>query len=418
MNDNFENKKKLDDIIRYAYDHTKYYSKAFDGLITSESTNLYSRIPILTKSIIKNNEFDFLSDDYSIDKLDVERTSGSTGNILNVYWDKFSKIRSFVPLWNKRKIYGITPTSKACFFHTIYDMVIGDNKIITSPKVIYKNDGNVISFSKLNFDDDDMLEYYYEKILEFKPEWFMCHSTTMYLFTKFMIHRGYKPFSNLKLIELTGEMLNEVQRDYIHNFFDVPVVNHYGMRECNGIAYECEYGKLHIIDRNVYVEICDELGNPKKNGEKGIIFITNLTNKAMPIIKYKTDDIGTMYDEICSCGSQKILDVSGGRLNDMINRINKSPLEGNIFFYVIEYINCFYYNTIEQFKIVQEDYDYFTVYLVLSDKAYLDEIKELFVFKCKEIGIDNCNWNFKVVEIIIPESNGKFRYFISEIINM
>lgn len=416
MSVNYDKIEKLHDIIQYAYNHSKFYSTAYNKLFLSKTDNIYSKLPILTKSMIKNNELDFLSDEFCIDELYVERTSGSTGNILDVYWDKFSRIRSLVPLWNKRKAYGITPTSKACYFHTISDMVIGDNKIITSPNVIYKNDGHVISFSKLHF-DGTMLKYYYEMLLKFSPEWFMCHSTTMFLFTKFLKENGYKPFKKLRLIELTGEIVNEVQREYIRDFYNVPVVNHYGMRECNGIAYECECGNLHILDRNVYVEICDELGNPLKTGEKGIIFITNLTNKAMPIIKYKTDDLGVLYDDICECGSQKILNISGGRLNDMIVRPNSTDLEGNVFFYIIEYINSFFENTIKQFKVIQKDYFNFVVFLVLSDKTFLNEIKELFVSKCEGIGIINCYWEFEVTKAITPDSNGKLRYFMSQIVN-
>lgn len=208
---------------------------------------------------------------------------------------------------------------------------------------------------------------------------------------------------------------DEEVQSFIKKAFNVPVVNHYGMRECNGIAYECEYGNMHLLDRNVYVEICDDLGHRLSDGNCGVIFITNLSNTAMPIIKYKTDDKGIILTKKCKCGRSKALVLSSGRSNDLVYRSNQAPLEGNNLFYVIEYINCFYDNTIKQFKIVQNEIDKFIVYLVLEDRKYIKDIEEIFVQKTNDYGITGVTWNFVILDYIAPDENGKLKYFTSNV---
>lgn len=47
-------------------------------------------------------------------------TSGSTGEILPVYWDKSDFMRSLLPLWiYRRKQYGILPNDKLVYFYSI-----------------------------------------------------------------------------------------------------------------------------------------------------------------------------------------------------------------------------------------------------------------------------------------------------------
>lgn len=410
--------KRLNNIIKYAFEHTEYYREKYNDILSGVASEQYyckyHELPIVEKSILKSNAQSFFSDEFLIENLIIERTSGSSGNILNVFWDKSSRIRSLLSLWDERKKYGILPTSKACFFHTIYDIKIGDNKIITSPSIVYKDDNNVISFSKLDFGYNSLLKYY-NSITEHKTEWIMCHPITMYLFTKFMKSNNLSPFKTLKLIELTGEVLCDKERKFIEEYHKVPVVNHYGMRECNGIAYECPYGNMHLLDRNVYMEICDDWGNPKATGEKGIIYVTNLTNHAMPIIKYKTDDSGIIYNKKCQCGKEQIFKIINGRNNDFLYLDKHTFLEGNIFFYVIEYINCYYENVISQFKVIQNDYKMFDVYLAMDNNSFCDDIKSLFIKVCENIGIHNAVWNFIIHEFLLPCDNGKYKYFISNI---
>ena len=63
-----DQKKALGDMIRYAYNHTRYYRRVFDRIHidpnTDEIDEFYSCIPVTTKSDYYNNKNDFISDEY------------------------------------------------------------------------------------------------------------------------------------------------------------------------------------------------------------------------------------------------------------------------------------------------------------------------------------------------------------------
>src|SRR5437867_7666028 len=103
-------------------------------------------------------------------------------------------------------------------------------------------------------------------------------------------------------------LLHDWQLTVIEQGFDCSVTNRYGCEEVSLIACECErHQGLHINADSVHVEILrtDETGAltmPVRPGESGSVVVTDLTNRAMPIIRYQVGDVAVLSDRICSCG--------------------------------------------------------------------------------------------------------------------
>jgi phenylacetate-CoA ligase len=106
----------------------------------------------------------------------------------------------------------------------------------------------------------------------------------------------------------------------------------YGLTELAGpgVAFDCEeQSGLHINEDHFIAEIIDpETGKVLPLGSKGELILTSIQREAMPMIRYRTRDITTLYREKCSCGRtllkmEKIL----GRSDDMliINGTNVFP---------------------------------------------------------------------------------------------
>ncbi|MBV9992175.1 MAG: phenylacetate--CoA ligase family protein [Alphaproteobacteria bacterium] len=73
-------------------------------------------------------------------------------------------------------------------------------------------------------------------------------------------------------------------------------------------------GGFHVSEDLVVLEPVDAAGRPVKPGERSHgVYLTNLFNKAMPIIRYHIDDIFEMDDAPCPCGSayRKVRQVHG-----------------------------------------------------------------------------------------------------------
>jgi phenylacetate-coenzyme A ligase PaaK-like adenylate-forming protein len=85
------------------------------------------------------------------------------------------------------------------------------------------------------------------------------------------------------------------------------VFSHYGMTETGfGCAVQCGAGSgHHLRDPDLLLEIVDPgSGAPVPSGTPGEIVLTTLRNQAMPLIRYRTGDLGRMLTGACACGCQ------------------------------------------------------------------------------------------------------------------
>lgn len=123
----------------------------------------------------------------------------------------------------------------------------------------------------------------------------------------------------VKLIETTGEPLIPKTRQKIERFFDAEVFDAYGLAECV-IGTECSiHDGFHYWPDSVMIEIIDpETGENLPNGEVGEIVVTNLIQETMPIIRYRTGDLGYISVDPCKCGRKVPRVWVKGRLKETI----------------------------------------------------------------------------------------------------
>src|SRR6185437_1041049 len=91
--------------------------------------------------------------------------------------------------------------------------------------------------------------------------------------------------------------LYDFQRRLVEKVFNCAVAMEYGARDAGLLANECPNGGFHIPAEGVLIEI----DAPDSTG-LGEIVVTNLYSKAMPIIRYRTGDVGRLLGGACSCG--------------------------------------------------------------------------------------------------------------------
>ena len=81
--------KKVQQLLAYAYEHTRYYRNLFDKNNIKpwdvQSLDDMKKIPVLTKDIVRDNLQDMISDVIPKDKLIYVTTGGSTGKPLGFY---------------------------------------------------------------------------------------------------------------------------------------------------------------------------------------------------------------------------------------------------------------------------------------------------------------------------------------------
>jgi phenylacetate-coenzyme A ligase PaaK-like adenylate-forming protein len=85
-----------------------------------------------------------------------------------------------------------------------------------------------------------------------------------------------------------------------------PVVNYYSLSETGPVAWECgvDGGRFHVLHPDVWVE-----------SVAGELVVTRLRQSVVPLLRYRTGDAGDVVDEACGCGyrGQSILGFRGRR---------------------------------------------------------------------------------------------------------
>jgi phenylacetate-CoA ligase len=97
------------------------------------------------------------------------------------------------------------------------------------------------------------------------------------------------------------------------------VINVWGTSEAGGTAVGCDQGGTHISEDKVIIEPVDLSGRPVMPGERSAkVYLTNLYNPVLPLIRYEITDEVTVLPGPCPCGSahRRIADVQG-RLDDV-----------------------------------------------------------------------------------------------------
>jgi phenylacetate-CoA ligase len=131
--------------------------------------------------------------------------------------------------------------------------------------------------------------------------------------------------SGLQLGLFGGEPWSEEMRGEVERALGLSAaVNFYGLSEmCGpGVAAECLQGRdgLHVQEDHFLVEVVDPAdGRRLAAGTEGELVFTTLTKEALPLIRYRTRDIGSVIDEPCACGRTTVrLTGLRGRHDDML----------------------------------------------------------------------------------------------------
>lgn len=123
---------------------------------------------------------------------------------------------------------------------------------------------------------------------------------------------------NVKKILVGGEILTENIREIIKKSWQINnVTQNYGFCEGGGagISGECVFQNgMHITDE-YYPELIDPVTCENlENGQTGEIVFTTLSKKGLPLIRYRTHDITSLYYEKCDCG------IEGYKMSTILGR--------------------------------------------------------------------------------------------------
>ncbi|WP_285796100.1 AMP-binding protein [Micromonospora sp. NBRC 107095] len=197
-------------------------------------------------------------------------------------------------------------------------------------------------------DDDSYLAEMIARSREFRPDTLFLRPSHCLKFQDALATFPGPPLQ-LHAIQTYGEVLTSAARQRLVEYFGCQIYDLYGMREVGTIAAQCERGAYHIEAERIWLEVVDENGRPVPDETQGEIVITNLVNEAMPLIRYRTGDLGALRVSPCECvRPHKVLSLVGGRRPGMIRLSEDKTVDA---FRVVSTIRRY---PIERFQVIQE----------------------------------------------------------------
>lgn len=121
-----------------------------------------------------------------------------------------------------------------------------------------------------------------------------------------------------RVVSTSEPLLPEI-RAAVEETWGAPVANWWGTSEAGPTGVGCFAGPgMHLAEDLMIVEPVDEHGRPLPPGTRSAkVYLTNLFNPTVPLIRYELTDEVTVLDEPCPCGStHRRVDDVGGRLDD------------------------------------------------------------------------------------------------------
>lgn len=310
--------RRLQYIVELASRHIPYYRNNWKGInwenVRSKS-DLYL-LPILEKQLIRQNEQAFIAENYNPKSLWVEKTSGTTGTSLRIYWPK----EMLQKYW---AIVEVMIRNAAGVAQEIPRAMMGGRAILKGdtqhpPYWRFNKRWKQLYLSSYHI-SVKTTPYYVEALRTYESEWMTGYGSAIAALADNALKLGIKPCP-LRCVIVSGDTLLPEMRQSIETFFQCKCFDQYGQSEGVAAAMECSYGRMHVIPRFGIIETLREDGTPCRPGEVGEMVATSLLNDAMPLIRYRTGDYAAWAEEQdCPCGnSNPIITDLIGRVDDYL----------------------------------------------------------------------------------------------------
>ena len=298
--------------LRYAKEHSDHYREALSSVVPDDirTDADISRIPFTTEADLAGNEWRF----QCISQSDVSRivtvpTSGTHGQSKSLSFSENDVQKSIDFIYRGFLTMGCTKGEKMLVMMSggkpgsIGDLVIRAMAPLAMEIEVY---GPV-------YDIKDA----YERVMEFKPGVIEGIPWQTAALARYGERFGNPEREFIRSVNLSADTVPDSITERLIRLWDCSIHRHYGMTEM------CIFGGVECTCRNGYhlrpVDILYEIPETDENG-LGEVVITTLDREAMPLIRYRTGDIGRMIYTPCPCGSPVYrIEKLFGRKSDIVS---------------------------------------------------------------------------------------------------
>jgi phenylacetate-CoA ligase len=298
----------LADIVSWAGNSVPYYRELFARLrfdpekLRRDAAYL-GELPYLTKEIVRAEGNRLLREDHLNLTIYRSRTGGSTGPSIEICYDRAAVDWSSAVTRHARfsigKRDGLTELHLASRFPEVFPL---KDRFMEAVKCFVMNRSNAF----ITDFESSSLDLLWRRMSRLKPYLVHGHPSTLYHLARHLAARGGTGCV-FEVFESSGELLQAYQREAIARVFECRVIDRYGLAEFGVVAYQmdADSSALRVYDGFVW---------PETTGE-GEIVLTGLTNRMMPLIRYRTGDLATLTED----EGGHVLSNLVGRVHDLVS---------------------------------------------------------------------------------------------------
>jgi phenylacetate-CoA ligase len=343
----------LSRLLAHAEARVPYYRELFKSLGIRSSDiqgwSDFSKLPILTKDIIKERWQDLIREDVPLTELSKHHSGGSTGIPLTFYRDREYMDVSEAGTFRNLEQCGWKPGQMIGFFWG------GNDKLYRMSRLEFEARQQLRRMYQFDpfHSGPDELALWLKRWNGLRAVAALGYASTIARFASF-IESNNKTVAPLKGVFTTAEKIYPEQREIISRVFGCKVFDCYGSSEVQNIAAECPSGRMHINADFVVLET-------EENGSSPFL-VTSLRNYAMPFIRYRNEDAGELSDDICDCGNGfPLMKLSIGRISDNFYLPCGRVVHGEFFTHLM-----YGSRGIDSFQFYQSAPDRITIFVVPS----------------------------------------------------
>jgi phenylacetate-CoA ligase len=254
-------------------------------------------LPVLTKRDIQDQQDLLVSSNVPPNKRQQNHIAGSTDSPLRFFVDveRFdsrmaSTVRHnawaglrigdwYAQLWDSRFDVGDTPDPNQAWRQKFLDRNLSLRTDAASEEAMMR---------------------FVEVLRRYRPKSMVAYAQSAVVFAEFCKANNIHDITFESMI-VSADMLLPGNREILEEAFRGEVFDRYGCREVSVIASECEYHSgLHV---NADVLIVEVEPAPNLPTGMGRVFVTDLLNRSMPLIRYEVGDLASLDTDMrCPCG--------------------------------------------------------------------------------------------------------------------
>jgi phenylacetate-CoA ligase len=394
---------RLREHLQFAFDHVPYYRRLLTehDIVPGRIYSLddFRRVPFLTRDLLRAH-FDDLRARIRLRGVQRVATGGSTGSPVTVLVDAERTGFGQAARLRSHRWFGLEPGAREVVLWGS-PIELGRQDRLRSARDWLLNSALLSAFDL----GETALARYASFIGRFRPEKLYGYASALSLMARYLSARSWRPPGSLKAVFTTAEPLFDFQRQAIAEAFGCAVATEYGARDGGLMATECPAGSLHVPAEGILVEV--ENGGSNGLGE---IVVTNLYSDAMPIIRYRTGDLGRLDPTPCSCGrGLPRLQAVEGRRTDFLVTPDGRVLHALSVIYILRETPG-----LSSFRVVQESIDRLGV-LVVPRGPLPGDASDALQAKIRRLMGPGVEVSVETVSVLPFEASGKFRYVVSKV---